>query len=207
MVKKCTLIILVFLALFYTDAKATSIYAYPECRPYDMGCDFKAFLESVNNGDASEITGVFVPGILEASVVQQPIGDTGYVANEDGMVTQFQLAERYGVIGLLGHVDRMGEYFHLLDTGDLVILVMGDGLLKLYRVVDKNEYQKLTPGSNWSNYRHTTTNEHFTTYQVFHNYYQTEKETFPVTLQTCIDKNGNKTWGLIFISAEPILIN
>jgi hypothetical protein len=153
-----------------------------------------------------------VYGKIESPVIQQPVSITGktytgYVSYRDEIVTQFSLAARYGVIGLLAHVDRVGEKFHLLEVGEIIFLVMGDGKLIPYRVVDKNEYQKLTPGNNWSYYRDTSNNEVFTTYQVFSEYYQTDETTLPVTLQTCVVKNGLETWGLVFISAEPIFNN
>jgi len=53
----------------------------------------------VVNGQAKEVRGVYVPGILALRVLQQPQGDPGLVLRVDGVATQFRLAARNRVIG------------------------------------------------------------------------------------------------------------
>ncbi len=159
------------------------------------------FSSLVSDGQTNIIRGVYVPGFLALPVVQQPSGNTGFVSGTPETVTQFQLAARYGVIGFLAHNYLAGNEFYRLMEGLKVFVINGDGSRLDYRITKIKEYQKLTPGSNWSHYIDLDTGERLTTYQVFGQYYQGDHH---VTFQTCIAKNGIETWGLRFVVAEPI---
>jgi hypothetical protein len=158
------------------------------------------FVSQVENGQSNTIRGVYVPGFLALPVVQQPSGNTGFVSGKPETVTQFQLAARYGVIGLLAHNYLSGQEFYSLIEGLKVVIVKGDGSRDRYRITAIKEYQKLTPGSNWSHYIDLDTGERLTTYQLFGQYYQGEHH---LTFQTCLERNGLETWGLRFVVAEP----
>lgn len=82
-----------------------------------------------------------------------------------------------------------------------MLVVNGDGSLVNYRITEVVEFQKVTPGSNWSHYINLETGERLTTYQVFTQYYQGEHH---LTFQTCLEKDGMETWGLRFVVAEPV---
>jgi hypothetical protein len=159
------------------------------------------FVARVENGQKNTVSGVYVPGFFALPVVQQPSGNSGYVSGKPETVTQFQLAARYNVLGFLAHNYLSGtEFFRLLE-GLQVVVVKGDGSLDRYRITAIDEYQKVTPGSNWSQYIDLETGERLTTYQVFGQYYQGEHH---LTFQTCLARDGIETWGLRFIVAEPI---
>ncbi len=158
------------------------------------------FVSLVQNGQTNALSGVYVPGFMALPIVQQPSGNTGFVSQQPESVTQFQLAARYGVIGLLAHNYLAGREFFRLLEGLTVIIVKGDGSLDRYRITEIKEYQKLTPGSNWSHYIDLETSERLTTYQVFSQFYQGEHH---LTFQTCLERNDLDTWGLRFIVAEP----
>ena len=159
------------------------------------------FVSQITNGQANTIQGVYVPGFLALPVVQQPAGNTGFVSGKPETVTQFQLAARYGVTGFLAHNYLAGNEFYSLMEGLKVFVINGDGSRDRYRITGIKEFQKLTPGSNWSHYIDLETGERLTTYQLFGQYYQGEHH---VTFQTCLAKNGIDTWGLRFVVAEPI---
>ena len=159
------------------------------------------FTSLVQNGKANTVRGVYVPGFLALPVVQQPAGDTGFVSGKPETVTQFQLAARYGVIGLLAHNYLSGIEFYRLMEGLKVFIINGDGSRDRYRINSIKEYQKLTPGSNWSHYIDLATGERLTTYELFSQYYQGDHH---LTFQTCIAKNGIEIWGLRFVVAEAI---
>jgi hypothetical protein len=159
------------------------------------------FIDNLVNGQANSARGVYVPGFMAFPIVQQPRGNTGFVSEQAGTVTQFQLAARYGVIGLLAHNYLSGNEFYRLVEGLKVLVVNGDGSLSNYRITEVVEYQKLTPGSNWSHYINLETGERLTTYQVFSEYYQGEHH---ITFQTCLEREGLETWGLRFVVAEPV---
>ena len=159
------------------------------------------FMQGVVDGQSQAVRGVYVPGFLALPVVQQPRGNTGFVSVKPQTVTQFQLAAQNDVVGLLAHNYLSGKEFYRLVKGLQVMVVMGDGSIDRYRITGLHRYQKLTPGSNWSYYLDLETGEKFSTYQVFNQYYQGEHH---LTFQTCLEKDGLETWGIIFIVAEPL---
>jgi hypothetical protein len=155
----------------------------------------------VENGQNKAVRGIYVPGFLALPVVQQPSGNAGFVSEKPGTVTQFQLAARYNVLGLLAHNYLSGRDFYRLREGLQVMVVRGDSTIDRYRITGVHEFQKLTPGSNWSHYTDLNSGERLTTYQVFNQFYQGEHH---LTFQTCLERNGLETWGLRFVVAEPI---
>lgn len=159
------------------------------------------FVAGVENGQSNTVRGVYVPGFFALPVVQQPSGDTGFVSGKPETVTQFQLATRYNVFGFLAHNYLSGKKFFRLVEGLEVVIVKGDGSTNRYRITAIDEYQKVTPGSNWSHYIDLETGERLTTYQVFSQYYQGDHH---LTFQTCLARDGNDTWGLRFVVAELI---
>lgn len=160
------------------------------------------FVARVENGQNNTVRGVYIPGFFALPVVQQPGGNTGFVSGKPETVTQFQLAARYNVLGFLAHNYLSGKEFFRLIEGLQVVVVKGDGSFDRYRISAIDEYQKVTPGSNWSHYIDLETGERLTTYQVFGQYYQGANH---LTFQTCLAKDGIETWGLRFIVAEPIV--
>lgn len=159
------------------------------------------FVANIENGQTNTIRGVYVPGFFALPVVQQPSGNTGFVSTAPETVTQFQLAARYNVIGFLAHNYLSGMEFFDLKKGLQVLVVNGDGSFDRYQISMIRDYQKVTPGSNWSQYVDLATGERLTTYQVFNQYYQGEHH---LTFQTCLAREGIETWGLRFIVAEPV---
>lgn len=161
----------------------------------------RRFISHVENGKNHTVSGVYVPGFLALPVVQQPGGNTGFVSNKPGTVTQFQLAAKNNVIGLLAHNYLSGKDFYRLSEGLQVMVVRGDGSIDRYRIKGVHEYQKLSPGSNWSHYLDLDSGERFTTYDVFNQFYKGEHH---LIFQTCLERNGLETWGIRFVVAEPI---
>ncbi len=130
------------------------------------------FVAGVENGQTNTVRGVYITGFFALPVVQQPSGNTGFVSAKPESVTQFQLAARYNVLGFLAHNYLSGKEFFRLIEGLQVVVVKGDGSIDRYRITAIDEYQKVTPGSNWSQYIDLETGERLTTYQVFGQYYQ-----------------------------------
>lgn len=159
------------------------------------------FSASIFDGKAKVVRGVYVPGFMAFPVVQQPSGNSGYVSTKPDSVTQFQLAARNGVTGFLAHNYLSGKEFFRLRDGLQVLVIHGDGSIKRYRITGIYEFQKLTPGSNWSHYLDLQTGERLTTYQVYNWFYQGEHH---LTFQTCLERDGIETWGLRFVVAEPL---
>ncbi len=171
--------------------------------PVKTSPELDAFAASVVNGQAGQVAGVFVQDVLAFPVVQQPIGQPNYVAVKDGVVTQFSTPSPYGTIGLLAHNFLSGRFFFNLQTGEDVVVVYGDGREETYRITDISRYQALDPENAYSQFVDLNDPAHpvLTAGQLFSRIYTNPAR---VVLQTCIDANGNSSWGRIFITAEKM---
>lgn len=159
------------------------------------------FITTVSNGDASVIRGVFVPNVLALRVQQQPDNNDGYVSSVLGVATQFRLAAQSGVTGLLAHNYISGDLFFDLEIDQEVNIVYGDGSVQRYIISEIYEYQALQPNSTFSDFIDLETNQKLSSTQLFNQVYTGENH---VTFQTCIAKDGNLTWGRLFVIATPI---
>jgi hypothetical protein len=158
------------------------------------------FSNSVQNGQAGVLRGVYTEDVLALPVVQQPAGSPGFVSGYDGLVTQFGMAAQFGTIGLLAHNHLAGRSFSGLEVGQTVRLVYGDGRIERFIVTEVLEYQALQPTSPYSSFRDLASEEVLSAQQMFQRVYQGEHH---LTFQTCIDAEGNPSWGRLFVIAEP----
>ena len=161
---------------------------------------FMDFSNSVQNGQASVLRGVYTRDVLALPVVQQPSDSPAYVSSYDGLVTQFGMAAQYGTVGLLAHNHLAGRSFSGLAVGQEVRLVYGDGHVERFVITEILEYQALQPTSPYSSFRDLASDEVLSAQQMFQRVYQGERH---ITFQTCIDAEGNPSWGRLFIIAEP----
>jgi hypothetical protein len=162
--------------------------------------DLMSFVSSVENGQSNTLRGVYVDGVFALPVIQQPSTDALYVSKMVDTLTQFRLAARYGNIGLLAHNYLSGQYFSQLTLGERVFLVYGKGRVDTMQITKIYRYRAIDPNSSTSDFIDLDTNQHLTDYQVFSKVYLgTEHMTF----QTCIEQDGNLSWGRLFVVAEP----
>jgi hypothetical protein len=160
------------------------------------------FRMSLPTADPNLIVGVYSPGLLALPVVQQPGGQLAYVSNRFGTATQFRMASDYGSIGLLAHNTLSGADFFNLSTGSDIVLIFGDGRSKTYRVVDTDSYKALSPRSPYSDFINLETDEpRLSAETLFRRIYQQENR---LVLQTCIEAEGNVSWGRLFVIAVPV---
>jgi hypothetical protein len=161
---------------------------------------FADFSRSVQNGDAKVLRGVYVPDVLALPVVQQPADRPYYVSNRDGEATQFGMASQYGNIGLLAHNTRSGKFFSRLSIGQQVRLVYGDGRVEDFVVANILRFKATAPESVSSSFRNLDRNETLSAGEMFNRAYVGERR---LVFQTCIEANGNSSWGRLFIIALP----
>jgi hypothetical protein len=161
---------------------------------------FADFSQTVQNGKASELRGVYAAGVLALPVVQQPANNAGYVSSKDGEATQFRMASQFGNIGLLAHNHLSGRSFSQIAVGQEIHLVYGDGRVETYVVTEVLKYQALRPNSPYSDFRNLKDDKTLTAEQMFKRVYFGNKH---VTFQTCIEKDGNLSWGRLFVIAIP----
>jgi hypothetical protein len=184
--------------LFCTFAFPVQVYAkdVPNTLP-----NLNTFIETVADGNASALRGVYVPNVMALSIVQQPTGYPGYVSTEEAVATQFSIATEVGNVGLLAHNTHAGSFFSNIKQGDRIILVYGDGRIESFMANSVQRYQALDPYSPYSEFKDLDTQTTFTAENLFNNVYRGD---YHLTLQTCIENNGNSSWGRLFIMATPV---
>ncbi|MDP2989065.1 MAG: hypothetical protein Q8O57_00665, partial [Kiritimatiellota bacterium] len=64
------------------------------------------------------------------------------------------------------------------------------------------QYQALKPLSPYSNFKDLETQNLLTAEQLFNKVYRGE---YHLTLQTCIENEGNLSWGRLFVIAKPVV--
>src|SRR5512140_3416282 len=158
------------------------------------------FLSVMSNGQAAELRGVYVPNLLADIVVQQPNNDGTFVSTAPRTLTQFGPANTLGSTGLLAHNFLAGAKFSQLNRGDLIYLVYGNGRVATYVISSMIRYQALSPESVYSNFIDLDSGTLMSASSVFNVAYGRPGD---VVLQTCIDANGEPSWGRLFLVAEP----
>lgn len=161
-----------------------------------------AFANLLRNGQTGELRGVYAPNILADTVVQQPGNDANFVSTQPDAVTQFRPASSIGSTGLLAHNFLAGQQFSLLARGDVIYLVYGDGYKAAYIVTQILKYQALDPESPYSNFVDLSNGNLMSASYLFNLAYGRPRD---LVLQTCIDADGNPSWGRLFIVAEPYI--
>lgn len=167
-----------------------------ESLPPDSG----GFSKSVQDGQTDVIRDVYVPNVLSLPVVQQPTDQPYYVSAQDGEITQFSIASQYGNIGLLAHNRLSGKFFSQLAIGEKVHLVYGDGREKQFVITQILRFQALQPESISSMFRNLDRDEVLSAGEVFSRAYVGG---YHLVFQTCIEAQGNGSWGRLFVLAVP----
>jgi hypothetical protein len=157
-----------------------------------------AFVESVVNGEADTLRGVYTPDVLALPVEQQPKNNSNFISMKPGLATQYRPAARFGVTGLLAHNTLAGQLFFDIKIGDVVTLVYGDGSTQRYQVTQIARFQA-RPDS--SDYVDLVDGEVVSGAELFQEMYT---GTDHVTFQTCIFAEGNASWGRLFVVATPL---
>ena len=159
------------------------------------------FVETVKNGNASALRGVYVSNIMALTIEQQPVGNPGYVSKTDNVATQFNSATRVGNIGLLAHNTHAGSNFSSIKIGDQIVLVFGDGRTETFVVNTIQRFQALDSQSIYSQFKDLETQTTYDASKLFNKIYRGD---YHLTLQTCIMKSGDANWGRLFITATPV---
>lgn len=159
------------------------------------------FADALANGDAHVLRGVYIAGLLANPVVQQPVGDPGFVSSDRDQLTQFQQASELGSTGVLAHNFLAGGQFANIHPGRIIHLVYGDGRTSSFIVRDVMRYQALQPKSSYSAFVDLEDGRQVGASELFIHVYGRPGA---LVLQTCIEAQGLSTWGRLFVVAEPI---
>jgi hypothetical protein len=167
------------------------------------------FAAALLNGQAGDVVGVYVRDIMALPVEQQPSGRPEYVATQHNLLTEFSMPKEYGSVGILAHNYLSGSRFPQLVENSEVILVFGTGRIERYRVDHIERFQALKPSSPFSEF--IDMNDPFgkvvSSAELFKRIYTTRNQ---LVLQTCIENQGESSWGRMFVIAtpmEPIQLN
>ena len=163
--------------------------------------NLESFISSVQNGNGSQIVGIYSQGNMAFEVGGQPSGNAGYVTSSASEVTRFGLASQYGSKGFLAHNYLAGASFFNLSSGDIITLVYGDGSTQNYQIQTVRRFQALQPNSTQSNFVDLDNGGNLSASDLFHQIYNSDN---PVVLQTCIANDGISTWGRLFVIAVPV---
>ena len=189
-----SLLHVLFVSLFFNPIPAQALES-GQALP-----NFSEFSKAVQNNQAGVLRGVYVPNLLAFPIIQQPASNAGYVSGNDGEITQFGMPSQFGNIGLLAHNNLSGRFFSQLAIGQEVRLVYGDGEVEYFVITKIVKYQALQPTSPYSDFRDLASDEKLTAEKLFNKIYRGDRH---VTFQTCIEGNGNLSWGRLFVIAEP----
>src|SRR5690349_23112002 len=110
------------------------------------------FAAAVENGQAGQVVGIYVPQVLALRVVQQPANNPAQVSEHAGDATQFSLAAQYGTTGLLAHNYLSGALFFNLLPGQEVNVIYGDGFMRRYTIAASRRFQALSPADPASDF-------------------------------------------------------
>lgn len=161
--------------------------------------ELRSFISTVKDPQRTSIpVAVFAPGVLANPILQQPAGNAVFVSSQAEALTQFRLATAQGSLGLLAHNTLAGERFFDLKPGDTIYVVYGDSHYERYVIYNYNDYQALTPRL----FEDLQTGERYSDYEVFYRVYDGNGK--KLVLQTCVEKDGNYTWGRRFIFAMRV---
>lgn len=160
--------------------------------------DLRTFTESVVNGNRDTLRGVYVDGVLALPVLQQVY--SAQVWEKPDSLTQFALPWKYGVTGLLAHNWLSGVQFFKLRRGQEVKLVYGDGRYKSYYVTQILRFKATLPESVYSQFIDLENGKGTDAEGMFYKVYTGGDH---VTFQTCIEKDGDLSWGRLFVIANP----
>jgi hypothetical protein len=159
------------------------------------------FVRVLMTGQSDDIVGVYVENVLALRVVQQVEGNPAFVSSQPGVATEFLLAFRVaGNIGLLAHNYLAGALFFELQPGQVISIVYGDGTVEDFEVSRIERYQALDPYNPSSDFTHLENGSYLNATELFNTMYAGD---YHLTMQTCIEKDGNAVWGRIFIISPP----
>ena len=149
----------------------------------------------------SGVSSIYLEGIKFLRIERQPQGRYNHVSARDNVLTNFQMAERYGVMGLIAHNYLAGRYFSQLKVDDHVYLMDGKGGSRKYRVDQILKFRAVRPRDPRSWFEDLQDNEMYTAAEVFRRIYMGNHQ---VVLQTCIAQGDLQEWGRLFLVCKPV---
>jgi hypothetical protein len=163
--------------------------------------EFNSFVKTSTIGLPGMVSGVYVDGLFALNVVQQPKNNAGYVSKTPEKLTEFRNARQQKNVGLLAHNYLAGQYFTQLKVGQIVNVIYGDGKVEKFVITNIYKYQAVSPESPYSDFVNLDDGQRTQVEPLFKKMYGGSHH---LTLQTCIAKDKELSWGRLFITADPV---
>jgi hypothetical protein len=186
------------LSAFFLNPRPTQAVGNVKSSLPDLRVSYEVAPDQISG--AGILRGVHVANVLDLSIIQQPADEPYYVSDHDGEATQFSMVSQYGNIGLLAHNTLSGRFFSKLAIGQEVHLVYEDGRGENFVIEQLLRFQALEPESVSSSFRNLDRNEIISAGEMFNRAYVGERR---LVFQTCIEAEGNVSWGRLFVVALP----
>jgi hypothetical protein len=148
-------------------------------------------------------------------VIGQPKNDVNYVSADPQEITEFeqprQQTKNFNWL-LVHNYNPAGKEISKLKQGDNVWILTPSGEEK-YQVIKKEEYQALSPTSNTADFvdlnkESSTFNQRITTADLYgrmtQKSLQARGDQEIAILQTCIEANGELSWGRLFVEVKEV---
>lgn len=164
------------------------------------GITLEGFSVSLVNDQPDTVVGLYVDNLITMRVIQQPLGKSGFVSSVNGIGTEFGMVKPYHNIGILAHNFSSGKLFTKLNLEEVIYIIYGDGRSDKYIVTSIVQYQALSPSSVSSKFKDLESKTVITASELFSKVY-TKND---LVLQTCISKNGEASWGRLFVTAKKL---
>jgi hypothetical protein len=163
------------------------------------------FIENSKTG-SPELTGLYIEDLLSIRITQQENNQPNWVSSSFNVVTQYDYASLTNTIGILAHNYLAGAYFYQISENQIISITDGLGQIQSFRVVEFGRYQALNPNSPETSLVDLETGEVFEAYEIYIKYYVSQPGETKLVLQTCIENNGNGSWGRYFVVAVPVQV-
>jgi len=157
------------------------------------------FVERVAAGGSDTILGAYAAGHFALRVVQQPTDNAAYISEAPDTLTEFGPARETETVVLLAHNFLGGQHFAEMNSGASIALVYADGSLQYLTVTHARRFQALKPESPYSDFIDLDTRQLLTSSELAGEMYT---QPGAVVLQTCIEAEGNREWGRLFVIAR-----
>jgi hypothetical protein len=185
-----------------STAQAGDLRTLPVKNASRRSVSLDKFIRGVRNGKAKTLAGIYLSQDASFSVMQQPAGNSVFVYTLPGVVTQYHMANMFGTIGILAHNTLAGASFLKLKLNQPFTIVYGDGKTRQFEVTTIKRFQALDSENPYSDFVDLDQpDKRLSSGEVFSRMYTRGNE---VVLQTCLERDGNTSWGRIFVTASPV---
>lgn len=144
---------------------------------------------------------VEIQGRFSYPVVEQPGNNPGFVSEQPDTLTHFRLAQQYGTLGLMAHNTLAGARFTELHPGDQVSVSFTQEGRQTYWITEVRRFQALSPYSPYSDFIDLEDGSRYSASGLFLDVYGSGND---LVFQTCLKKNGDPSWGRLFVIATKI---